>query len=98
MQRKELESAAKLSGSYYTPDIIADFLSNWGLELNEETIRVLEPSCGDGAFIRSLTRANEIKNHTNLTITAIEFNEIEANKAKCVATDIPLSLTLNSRE
>ena len=92
MQRKELESAAKLSGSYYTPDIITDFLSNWGLELNEETIRVLEPSCGDGAFIRSLTRANEIKNHTNLTITAIEFNEIEANKAKCVSTDIPLSV------
>ena len=42
MQRKELESAAKLSGSYYTPDKIADFLSNWGLGLDKETISKIE--------------------------------------------------------
>ena len=92
MQRKELESAAKLSGSYYTPDKIADFLSNWGLGLDKETIRILEPSCGDGAFIRSLHRVNEMKKHSNLTITGIEFNKIEANKAKNVATNIPLTI------
>lgn len=92
MQRKELQSAAKLSGSYYTPENIADFISRWGLQLNEKTIRVLEPSCGDGVFIRSLNRVCEKKKQSSIMITGVEFDKIEANKAMNVETRIPLTI------
>ena len=50
----------KLTGSFYTPQLVADFLSNYLLKkLNDKnTITVLEPSAGDGAFIKALYKSD----------------------------------------
>jgi adenine-specific DNA-methyltransferase len=48
---KENISAQKLRGGYYTPQAIADFLCEWSID--ENTQRILEPSCGDGNFIEA---------------------------------------------
>ena len=50
----EFESARKLRGGYYTEPDIADFLTAWVLEAKPE--RILEPACGDGAFLQALGR------------------------------------------
>jgi len=46
------ESATKLRGGYYTAPDVAGFLARWVLEARPR--RVLEPSCGDGAFLTAL--------------------------------------------
>lgn len=48
----ENESPRKLRGGYYTPPDLAAFLARWVLEV--EPRRILEPSCGDGAFFEAL--------------------------------------------
>lgn len=41
----------KLRGGYYTPSLVAQFLCNWAIRSPNDLI--LEPSCGDGAFLEA---------------------------------------------
>lgn len=73
----------KLRGGYYTPSKIAKFICDWAIQ--EENVQVLEPSCGDGAFIEALTeRLHEFDADINCKdyITGIELVEEEANKSE----------------
>lgn len=69
-------TAEKLRGGFYTPEPIAAFILKWGINGSLDS-DVLEPSCGDGVFIEQLKE----NNHKFNSITAIEFDKIEANKA-----------------
>lgn len=69
-------SAEKLRGGFYTPEPIAEFILRWGLNGNDQ-LDILEPSCGDGVFLRILKK-HEIKYKS---ITAIEIDQKEAAKA-----------------
>ncbi|AXV18550.1 SAM-dependent methyltransferase (plasmid) [Neorhizobium sp. SOG26] len=44
----------KLRGGYYTSAQVADWLCGWAIQSADDTI--LEPSCGDGAFIEAAAR------------------------------------------
>lgn len=52
MNFKEIESSQKLSGSYYTPYWLAEFIMRWVLSSGAKSI--LEPSCGDGIFFDAI--------------------------------------------
>lgn len=69
-------SAEKLRGGFYTPEPIASFILKWGINGNSD-FDILEPSCGDGVFLEQLKE----NNHKFKSVTAIEFDEIEADKA-----------------
>lgn len=72
----------KLRGGYYTPQIIADYLTKWAVRDSEDSI--LEPSCGDGSFIRSVQKqVGSVKN-----TTGIELDSIEAKKAALLGATI----------
>jgi adenine-specific DNA methylase len=76
------ETPTKLRGGYYTdPDIVA-FLLKWVLSIHPKSI--LEPSCGDGVFLRGLSKlsTNGLK-----SIKAFEIEPIEARKAKHTADE-----------
>jgi adenine-specific DNA methylase len=73
-------SKEKLRGGFYTPELIADFILRWAINGNVEC-DILEPSCGDGNFLRLL------ENRQYNSITAIELDEEEAEKANEI--DIP---------
>ena len=75
MNFKENETAQKLRGGYYTPYDLAHYLSKWVAETNPST--VLEPSCGDGIFLESLSASLPAR----ASITAIELNHTEAKLA-----------------
>lgn len=77
---KENESDDKLRGGYYTPPEIARFLSRWVLCARPKSL--LEPSCGDGAFLRALAGLNTAE----LRVTGVERLAGEAAKARKVAT------------
>lgn len=80
-------SAQKLRGGYYTPQLIADFLCDWGI--GPETMKVLEPSCGDGNFIESAILRFQslgiIGDDLKGRIKGIELLEEESLKAKARA-------------
>lgn len=69
-------SSEKLKGAYYTPAPIARFMLKWGLEGKQQQ-SILEPSCGDGVFLRELSAriASVAK------VTAVEYDPEEADKA-----------------
>ncbi len=75
MNFKENESAQKLRGGYYTPYDLAHYLSQWVAETNPKTL--LEPSCGDGIFLESLSASLLAP----ASITAIELDSEEAKLA-----------------
>lgn len=76
MQLINEASKEKLRGGFYTPIPIAKFMLKWGIGTNSNH-NILEPSCGDGNFLKALQELNIEYNH----ITAIEFDEEEFLKA-----------------
>ena len=76
MKLIENATAEKLRGGFYTPEPIAEFILRWGINGSKD-FDILEPSCGDGVFLEQL---KNLKSKYN-SITAIEFDEIEAKKA-----------------
>jgi adenine-specific DNA-methyltransferase len=81
-----LETEQKLRGGYYTPDDLARFLTRWVAPT--AGTRVLEPSCGDGAFFPSLQG-------TGASVTAFELAPEEA--AKAAAHGLP-DCTVHNRD
>lgn len=72
----EFESEQKLRGGFYTEPAIASFLARWVKVSKPKSL--LEPSCGDGAFLSAIDEARI----TSLRrITACELDEAEAEKA-----------------
>ncbi|MGJ8529399.1 HsdM family class I SAM-dependent methyltransferase [Maritalea sp.] len=74
MNFMEFETEQKLRGGYYTPDDLARFLARW-VSPNAGS-RILEPSCGDGAFLSAIATQ-----HRSATVTAFELSPEEAQKA-----------------
>jgi len=82
--KKKNVTNKKLTGSYYTPKIIADFLVVYlsaKLECNHLTI--LEPSAGDGIFIQSLYKHESISKRIN-KVVAVEREKTELSKVKMI--------------
>lgn len=82
---KKVEGYDKLRGGYYTPEAIADFIVRWVTPTPQK--KILEPSCGDGSFIRSLSRFCREKKKRISEIVGVELDPTEAAKARtCSAT------------
>jgi adenine-specific DNA-methyltransferase len=77
----ENETEQKLRGGYYTPLDLAEFICRWVEGCKPQ--RVLEPSCGDGVFIKALGSA--VQGRT-ASVVAYELLEDEAAKARAEAT------------
>ena len=75
MRSPSEETPEKLRGGFYTPMHIAAFLTRWAAV---GARHILEPSAGDGAFLRALS-ALEVP---PCEVTAVELDRIEANKAQ----------------
>lgn len=67
----------KLRGGFYTPKPITDFILKWAVNGNQD-FDILEPSVGDGKFLQQIKENSFAYN----SITAIEINEEEAQKAR----------------
>lgn len=76
----------KLRGGYYTPQVVADFISEWGLKSSPRTI--LEPSCGDGAFLRALNKASNCDTANKMQVKAIELDPVECKKSRAYGYDV----------
>ena len=75
-------SQNKLRGGFYTPKSIASFILKWAFNGNKN-LDILEPSCGDGVFLTEIQKGNYKYN----SVTAIEFDKIEANKSRKIGLE-----------
>ncbi len=73
----------KLRGGYYTSSVIAKHLCDWAIRSKKD--RVLEPSCGDGAFLEAaaqrLIELGTTKSHISKQLAGVEIIPAEAEKA-----------------
>lgn len=81
MRLKEDSSAEKLRGGFYTPAPIvkACYERLWTLLPDKSRLRILEPSAGDGAFIRYFPKSSR-RRHAE--IQAVELLDTEAEKCR----------------
>ncbi|PKQ44212.1 Eco57I restriction-modification methylase domain-containing protein [Confluentibacter flavum] len=79
MQLIKEASHDKLRGGFYTPKAIADFILKWAFNGNK-TLDILEPSCGDGIFLKAIRKGNYEYN----SVTGVELDKIEALKSENV--------------
>ena len=75
MRLKEDNTKQKLLGAYYTPIKLANAMVKF-LDF-EEVQSVLEPSCGDGVFLNSLSQTGIIERINNIDAVEIENDEAE---------------------
>lgn len=84
----------KITGAFYTPSKIADFFCDYiGKIIAKDNIEILEPSVGDGQFIKSISKLNTFKTKIK-NITAIDINDSELtnlNQFK-IFEDIPINI------
>jgi len=82
-------SRDKLRGGYYTPQGVADAVCRWAIRSRADT--VLEPSCGDGAFLRAaarrLTCLCERAVRIGGQVTGVEITPEESQKAAAAFRD-----------
>jgi adenine-specific DNA-methyltransferase len=73
----------KLTGSFYTPKIIADFLVDYLSEklVDKNEVSILEPSAGDGNFIRAIYK-HEVLSAKVTSVVAVERAKKELFKIK----------------
>jgi adenine-specific DNA-methyltransferase len=87
MNFKEQETPQKLRGGYYTPLPIAELLSRW--VLSHGATAILEPSCGDGVFLRALyTQIAASVNAPQISLEAVEIVAEEAAKSEQVCAQL----------
>lgn len=75
----------KARGAFYTPPELTRFLAAWAVRAGDD--RVLEPSCGDGAFLAALVNRYAELGTTALEskLIAVERDVAEAIKAHSLA-------------
>jgi len=88
MKLIQYASQEKLRGGFYTPAPISKFILRWAINGNRN-YDILEPCCGDGSFLRQI-RENKF---LYKSITAIEFDRIEAQKANDI--NLPKTVIMN---
>ncbi|MDM8534307.1 class I SAM-dependent methyltransferase [Clostridiaceae bacterium HSG29] len=78
MKLKENNSAQKLRGGYYTPQVLADFIVK--NIVKKDKVSILEPSCGDGVFLESISK--HISEKQIKYVEAIEIIKEEVEKVR----------------
>lgn len=91
---KENETATKLRGGYYTDPEIAAFLLKWVMRVSPRAI--LEPSCGDGVFLRALSN---LSTGNVESVVGFEIDREEASKARVAARYLPgVTVDIHARD
>ena len=78
-------SLRKARGAFFTPDPLARFLTDWAISSPDD--RVLEPSCGEAAFLLAASRrlaalATTVNNQTPAQVDGIELHPASAQTAR----------------
>jgi len=70
----------KNKGAYYTPIKLSNFIVKYLDECFTDNLSILEPSVGDGSFIKALN--NSFRTRKKVDITIVDLDKLELEKAK----------------
>lgn len=88
---------SKKSGSYYTPEILANFMAEYMqkryMSCNTKALKILEPSCGDGVFLKSI---NTHFSHFDVAVDAIDLDNLAIEKATDLVNNFDGSYVLSN--
>jgi adenine-specific DNA methylase len=81
----ETPKEAKARGAFYTPAGLTRFLAHWAIRSTAD--RVLEPSCGDGAFVAAVAERFSELGASDLDgrLFGVEREPVEAEKVRALA-------------
>ena len=79
MKLKADVTEEKLNGRYFTPQDIAEYVTNWVLNQEGNIDSILEPSVGDGIFLECLNGHLDVLQNTELI--AVEIDEAVSRSA-----------------
>lgn len=82
-------ASRKARGAFFTPPALVEFLTDWAIR--EHTDRVLEPSCGDAAFLtRAARRLRDLGAGADLRhqLHAAEIHEPSAQQAEAALHEL----------
>ena len=88
-------SSDKLRGGYYTPDSVVDLCLEraWKLLKSQSEIAILEPSAGDGAFVRGVARFPQ---KSQVSMACVEKCQSEARKCVQAASKAGIDCKVSS--
>ena len=78
-------------GAYYTLPVAAQFMTDWIVRQDGE--HILEPSFGDGVFLRSVSASSALLNFCRLSVTGIEIDDTA--KARTQETTLTVNADLH---
>lgn len=79
----ESPAAVKARGAFYTPASLTNFMSDWAIRTPADA--VLEPSCGDGAFVSAIVARLQELGADDASLLGVEREPAEALKARRLA-------------
>ena len=79
-------SEEKLKGRYFTPQKIADYITKWVMTQKRPVTSILEPSVGNGVFIRSVLNSSLMSKKTGFI--ALEIDENVSKEAALCGNNI----------
>lgn len=65
-------ASRRLRGAYYTPQSVAEFIAEWAVRWDGE--HVLEPSFGDGMFLRAVGQSIGRRNLDGVRVSGVEID------------------------
>jgi hypothetical protein len=68
----DTDEARKARGAFFTPDAVCDFAVNWAIQTSTDS--VLEPSCGEAAFMLAASRRLRVLGNRAATIHGPHFD------------------------
>lgn len=88
---REVVSDTKLRGGFYSPEVLVQICLNRVeiLTRGREELRLLEPTVGDGAFIRGLSK--HALRHRVDQVTAVEVSPEESAKASTALAELNIA-------
>lgn len=90
-----MKNKRKINGSYYTPAELTDFIIDYTFKKfnGKESIDILEPSAGDGAFLRAILDHNQNGCFKEVNVTLVEKDPQELQKALQILEQRPSTNT-----
>jgi adenine-specific DNA-methyltransferase len=85
LREDDTNDLRKARGAFFTPSAVADYIASWAM--TDGTSRVLEPSCGEAAFLLSAGMFAKERKLPNVSYSGVELFETSARFAEMILAD-----------
>ncbi|WP_259460369.1 HsdM family class I SAM-dependent methyltransferase [Pseudarthrobacter phenanthrenivorans] len=85
LREDDTNDLRKARGAFFTPSPVTDYIASWAM--THGTTRVLEPSCGEAAFLLSADKFAKARKLPQVSYSGVELFETSARFAEMILAD-----------